>query len=76
MARMLEDRPILAEVYYPILSSHQDRYMAGSTFRSGRYCEENREYMPQTYEGNISFAVTGKDDDEALSRDMNACKNL
>ena len=50
--------------------------MADSTFRSGRDCEEDREYMSQTYGGMISFVVTGEDDDKALHRDRNACKNL
>ena len=56
---------MVAEVYYPGLDSHPDRDMADSTFRSGRYCEEDREYMSQTYGGMISFVVTGEDDDEA-----------
>ena len=76
VARMLEDNNMVAEVYYPGLESHPDRYMADSTFRSGRDCEEDRKYMYQTYVGMISFVVTGKDDDEALYRARNACKNL
>ena len=45
VARMLEDHPMVAEVYYPGLDSHPDRDMAESMFRSGRDCEEDREYM-------------------------------
>ena len=48
VARMLEDHPMVAEVYYPGLDSHLDRDMADSTFRSGRDCEEDHEYMSQT----------------------------
>ena len=76
VARMLEDHPMVAEVYYPGLDYHPDRDMADLTFRSGRDCEEDREYMSQTYEGMISFMVTGEEDVEALNRDRNACENL
>ena len=76
VARMLDDHPMVAEVYYPGLTSHPDREMADSTFRSGRDCEEDREYMPQTYGGMISFVVTGEDDDEALRRARIVCENL
>ena len=76
MARMLEDHPMVAELYYSILDSRPDRNMADSTFRSGRYCEEDREYMSQTYREVMSFVVTGEDDDEALRRARNACENL
>ena len=50
--------------------------MADSTFRSGRGCEEDREYMSQTYVGMIYFVVTGKEKGEALRRARNPCKNL
>ena len=76
VARMLEDHPMVAEVYYPGLDFHLDRDMLDSTFRSGRDCEEDHEYTSQTYGGIISFVVTGKDDDEALRRARNACENL
>ena len=36
VARMLEDHPMVTEVYYPRLDSHPDRDMEDSTFRSGR----------------------------------------
>ena len=72
MARMLEDHPMVAEVYYPGLDSHLDRDMADSTFRSGRDCEEDHEYMLQTYSGMISFVFMVDDDDEALHRARNA----
>ena len=32
VARMLEDHPMMAEVYYPGLDSHPDRDMADLTF--------------------------------------------
>ena len=76
MVFMLEDHPIVAEVYYPGLDSHPDRNMADSTFRSGRDCEEDFEYISQTYRELMSFVVTGEDDDEALRRARNACENL
>ena len=50
--------------------------MVYSKFRSGRDCEDDCEYMSQTYGGVISFVVTGEDDDEALRRARNACENL
>ena len=50
--------------------------MADSTFQSGRDCEEDHEYISQTYGGMISFVVMVKDDGKALRRDMNMCKNL
>ena len=40
VTRMLEDDPMMAEVYYSRLDSHLDRDMSDSTFRSGRDCEE------------------------------------
>ena len=63
VARMLEDHPMVAEVYYPGLDSHPDREMAESAFQSGRDCEEDREYMYQTYGRMISFVVMGKDNE-------------
>ena len=74
--RMLEDHSMVAEVYYPRLDSHPDRYMAESTFQFGRNCEEDRKYMSQTHRGMISFVVTGEDDNEVLRRARNACGNL
>ena len=71
VACMLEDHPMVEEVYYPRLDSHPDRNMAESTFRYGRYCKEDCEYMSQTYGGVISFVVTGEDDGKALSRARN-----
>ena len=65
---MLEDQPIVVEVYYPRLDSHPDRDMADSTFRSGRDCKENSKHMSQTYKGTIFFVVMGQDDEEALHR--------
>ena len=76
VTRMLEDQPTVSEVYYPGLDSHPDRNMAESTFRSSRDCKEDREYMSQTYGGVISLVVTGEDDNEALCRARNVCKNL
>ena len=76
VVRMLEDHPMGVEVYYPGLEYHQDRDMTDSTFRSGRDCKDDREYMSQTYGGMISFVVTGKDDDEALHKDRILCENL
>ena len=51
MACMLEDHPMVTEEYYPGLDSHPDRDMVDSTFRSGRDCEEDREYMSHTHGG-------------------------
>ena len=77
VACMLEDHPMVAEVFYPVLDSHLDRDMSDSAFRSGRDYEEYREYMSQTYRGGvISFVVMGEDDDKALLRARNAYKNL
>ena len=50
--------------------------MADLTFRSGRDCEEDCEYISQTYGGMISFVVTGEDNNEALCRARNECENL
>ena len=44
VARMLEDHPMVAEVYYPGMDSHLDRDMAYLTLQSGRDCEEDRKY--------------------------------
>ena len=71
VARILEDHPMVAEVYYPRMDSRPDRDVADSTFRYGRYCEEDHEYMSQTYGGMISFVVTGEYYDEALRRASN-----
>ena len=76
VVRMLEDHPMVVEVYYPGLEYHQDRDMTDSTFRSGRDCKDDREYMSQTYSGMTSFAVTGKDNDEVLRKARNNCKHL
>ena len=67
---------MVAEVYYPRLDSSPDRDMADSMFQSRRDCDEDREYMSQTYGRIISFAVTGEDDNEDLPRDRNECENL
>ena len=58
------------------MDSHLDRDMADSTFRSVKDCEQDQEYMFQTYSWIISFVFTGEDDDEALRRARNACENL
>ena len=50
--------------------------MVDSTFQSSRDCDEDREYMSQTYGWMISFVVTGEDNDETLCRASNACENL
>ena len=50
--------------------------MTDCTFRSGRDCVEDREYMSQTYRGMTSFVFNGKDDDEELRRARNARKSL
>ena len=68
MARMLEDHPMVSEVYHPVLDSHPDRYMADLTFRSGRNYKENRKYMSQSYRGMISFVFTSEDDNKALRK--------
>ena len=51
VARMLDDHPMVAEVYYPGLESRPDRDMADSAFLSGRDCEEDREYIYLNYGG-------------------------
>ena len=67
---------MVAEVYYPGLDSHPDKYMADLTFRSVRDCEEYCKYMSHTNGGVISFVVTGEDNEEALLRARNPCENL
>ena len=42
VARMMEDHPMEAEVYYPGLESHPERDMADLTFRYGRNCAAAR----------------------------------
>jgi cystathionine beta-lyase/cystathionine gamma-synthase len=75
VARMLEDHPMVAETYYPGLPSHPDYQMADGIFRSGRDTEEDKETMPQTYGGMISFVVQGEGE-EALRRARNVCQYL
>ena len=43
VARILEDHPMVVEVFYPVLDSYLDRDMADSTFQYGRYCMEDHE---------------------------------
>lgn len=73
VAKMLEEHPMVAAVYYPGLDSHPDRYLADSIFRSGR--DDDDDDVIQTYGGMISFVTVGEGD-EALRRARNVCERL
>jgi len=75
VAQMLEDHPLVAQVFYPGLPSHPDHELAKRSFRSGRDGPEDADSMPQTFGGMIAFIVDG-DDDTALRRAKNVCEGL
>ena len=76
VATMLEEHPMVAEVFYPGLDSHPDRALADEIFRSGRDVDDDDEdAAAQTYGGMISFIVIGEGE-EALRRARNVCENL
>ena len=75
VAQMLEDHPMVSQVFYPGLPSHPDYELAQRTFRSGRDSPEDADTMPQTFGGMIAFIVAG-DDDTALRRAKNVCEGL
>ena len=73
---MLEDHPMVKQVFYPGLPSHPDYELAKRTFRSGRDDDADADNtMPQTFGGMIAFIVDG-DDDTALRRAKNVCEGL
>ena len=75
VARMLEDHPMVKQVFYPGLPSHPDYELAKRTFRSGRDDDTDGDAMSQTFGGMIAFIVDG-DDDTALRRAKNVCEGL
>ena len=75
VAKMLEEHPMVAEVYYPGLDSHPDRYLADSIFSSGRDPDSDEDEVKQTYGGMISFITIGEGE-EALRRARNVCEQL
>ena len=81
VARMLEDHPMVKQVFYPGLPSHPDYELAKRTFRSGRDEDADdadaadTDAMPQTFGGMIAFIVDG-DDDTALRRAKTVCEGL
>lgn len=75
VAKMLEEHPMVAAVYYPGLDSHPDRYLADSIFRSGRDNDDDDDDVIQTYGGMISFVTIGEGEN-ALRRARNVCERL
>lgn len=75
VAQMLEDHPMVSEVFYPGLPSHPDYELAKRSFRSGRDSPDDADTMPQTFGGMIAFIVDG-DNDTALRRAKNVCEGL
>mmetsp|Transcript_32084 Transcript_32084/g.63861 ORF Transcript_32084/g.63861 Transcript_32084/m.63861 type:complete len:499 (+) Transcript_32084:224-1720(+) len=80
VARMLEEHPLIASVYYPGLESHPDNTggdscLVAGAFRSGRDHPEDAEHMKQTYGGMIAFIVAGEGD-VALERAKRVCEGL
>mmetsp|Transcript_4250 Transcript_4250/g.5595 ORF Transcript_4250/g.5595 Transcript_4250/m.5595 type:complete len:510 (+) Transcript_4250:85-1614(+) len=75
VAKMLEAHPMVAEVYYPGLDSHPDRYLADQVFSSGRDVDSEEDEWKQTYGGMISFITVG-DGENALRRARNVCEQL
>eukprot|EP00592_Proboscia_alata_P003062 CAMPEP_0194370176 /NCGR_PEP_ID=MMETSP0174-20130528/18469_1 /TAXON_ID=216777 /ORGANISM="Proboscia alata, Strain PI-D3" /LENGTH=513 /DNA_ID=CAMNT_0039147479 /DNA_START=20 /DNA_END=1561 /DNA_ORIENTATION=- len=75
VAKMLEEHPMVASVFYPGLDSHPDRYLADDIFGSGRDEDSEDDEVTQTYGGMISFITVGEDE-EALRRARNVCERL
>ena len=74
IARMLEEHPDVASVFYPGLDSHPDRQMSDGIYSSGRD-DDDEEGSNQTYGGMVTFIMDGKDD-VALQRARNVCEHL
>jgi len=75
VARMLEEHPMVATVYYPGLDSHPDRYLADQVFSSGKDVDSEDDEWKQSYGGMISFITVGEGE-EALRRARNVCERL
>lgn len=72
---MLEEHPMVKQVFYPGLESHPDFHMADKIFRSGRDDDAEEDEVKQTYGGMISFVTIGEGED-ALRRARNVCERL
>jgi len=75
IARMLEEHPDVASVFYPGLDSHPDRYMADSIYGSGKDEDDGPDDYKQTYGGMVTWIMAGEGE-VALNRARNVCEHL